>query len=56
VRRINLYDMPAEVSGSSGIRGFAPLLSAEEREGYFLENNQPQVRVAHLLYRRMPDA
>ena len=40
VRRINLYEMPAEAS--QGV--FAPLLSAEEREGYFLENNQPQLR------------
>jgi len=40
VRRINLYDMPSEVSKGT----FAPLLSAQEREGYFMENNQPQLR------------
>ena len=36
VRRINLYKMP-----DGGC--FSPLLSAEEREGYFLENDQPQL-------------
>ena len=50
VRRINLYEMPAEVSQGNK-RGFEPLLSAQEREGYFLEHNQPQVCVSHCLHR-----
>jgi hypothetical protein len=50
VRRINLYEMPAEVS-QGDTRGFEPLLSAKEREGYFLEHNQPQVYVTYCLHR-----
>ena len=57
IRRISLYDMPAEASiGLEARRGeysrlFAPLLSMDEREGYFEENNQPQLkRDPHVQY------
>jgi NAD(P)H dehydrogenase (quinone) len=40
IRRINLYDMPPKTGGGC----FAPLLSAEERSGYFEENAQPQLK------------
>ncbi|EKX36421.1 hypothetical protein GUITHDRAFT_89996 [Guillardia theta CCMP2712] len=40
IRRINLYSMPSEVGGGE----FRSLLSTDERQSYFQENNQPQLR------------